>query len=139
RDPNTAAELLRRMAFLGVRVSELTAPATIDSVQYPTGTWVIPLDQEFGELVRQLFEPQKYPDLREFPGGPPDQPYDAAGWTLPYQMGVSVAEVKTPITAGVRSAMRVAMGTATDWRTAADAPFSISAAAAGIRTPQGTI
>ena len=139
RDPNTAADLLRRMAFLGVHVSALTAPATIDSVSYPAGTWVIPLDQEFGELVRQLFEPQKYPDLREFPGGPPDQPYDAAGWTLPYQMDVKVAEVKTPIPASVRSTMRVLEGTPTDWRTAADAPFSISAAAAGIITPKGTI
>ena len=139
RDPNAAADLLRRMAFLGVRVSELTAPATLDSVAYPAGTWIIPLDQEFGELVRQLFEPQKYPDLREFPGGPPDQPYDAAGWTLPYQMDVAVAEVKTPIATSVRSAMRVLQGTATDWRTAADAPFSVSAAAAGIVTPRTTI
>jgi hypothetical protein len=139
RDPNAAADLLRRMAFLGVRVSELTAPATIDSVSYPTGTWIIPLDQEFGELVRQLFEPQKYPDLREFPGGPPDQPYDAAGWTLPYQMDVKVAEVKTPIPAAIRTTMRVLQGTPTDWRTAADAPFSISPAAAGIVTPRGTI
>src|SRR4051812_47969235 len=139
RDPDAAAELLRRMAFLGVRVSELTAPSTIDSVSYPIGTWIIPLDQEFGELVRQLFEPQKYPDLREFPGGPPDQPYDAAGWTLPYQMGVDVDEVSTPIPATVRSTMRVVQGTATDWKTAADAPFSVSAAAAGIVTPKGTI
>jgi len=139
RDPNAAADLLRRMAFLGVRVSSLAAPATIDSVQYPAGTWIVPMDQEFGELVRQLFEPQKYPDLREFPGGPPDQPYDAAGWTLPFQMGVNVAEVKTPIPAAVRSSMRLLQGTAADWRTAADAPFSISAAAAGIVTPKTTI
>src|SRR3954471_2079589 len=114
RDPNTAAELLRRMAFLGVRVSELTAPATIDSVQSPTGTWIIPLDQEFGELVRQLFEPQKYPDLREFPGGPPDQPYDASGWTLPYQMDVKVLEVRSPLSADAHSSLRALRGTATD-------------------------
>jgi hypothetical protein len=139
RDPNAAAELLRRMAFLGVRVSELATPAAIDSVQYPAGTWIIPLDQEFGELVRQLFEPQKYPDLRDFPGGPPDQPYDAAGWTLPFQMDVKVIEVRTPITADARTALRLAQGVPTDWRVAADAPFSISPAAAGIRTPAGTI
>jgi hypothetical protein len=139
RDPNTAADLMRRMAFLGVRVSELTAPATIDGAQYPAGTWIIPLDQEFGELVRQLFEPQDYPDLREFPGGPPDQPYDAAGWTLPYQMGVNVVEVKTPIPPAARASMKVAEGTPTDWRAAADAPFSIRAGAAGIHTPKGTV
>jgi len=47
------------------------------------------MDQEFAELVRQLFDVQEYPDLREYPEGPPEQPYDAAGWTLPLQMGVN--------------------------------------------------
>ena len=32
-----------------------------------------------GELARQVMEPQVYPDLREYPEGPPEQPYDAAG------------------------------------------------------------
>ncbi len=43
RDPVAAVELLRRLAFGGVRVSQLTAPATIDGVTYPAGTWVIPI------------------------------------------------------------------------------------------------
>ncbi len=67
------------MAFNGVRVSQLDHDASLDGVTYPRGTWVIPMDQEFAELVRQLFEPQDYPDLREYPEGPPEQPYDAAG------------------------------------------------------------
>ena len=61
------------------------------------GSWVIPMDQEFAELVRQLFDVQEYPDLREYPEGPPEQPYDAAGWTLPFQMDVNVVEVRTPL------------------------------------------
>ena len=36
------------------------------------------MDQEYAQLVRELFEPQHYPDLGD------DTPYDAAGWTLPY-------------------------------------------------------
>ena len=92
RDPGTAAEMLRRLAFNGVRISQLDKEIAHDGVKYPAGTWVIPMDQEYAELVRQLFEPQEYPDLREYPEGPPEQPYDAAGWTLPYQMDVKVVE-----------------------------------------------
>ena len=107
RDPSAAAELLKRMAMLGVRISELSRPTVINGASYPTGTWVIPMDQEFAELVRNLFEPQKYPDLREYPEGPPERPYDAAGWTLPYQMDVRVVEVRDPLDAGARSALRL--------------------------------
>jgi hypothetical protein len=105
-DPGAGAELLKRMAMLGVRVSELSSAQSIDGVSYPAGTWVIPMDQEFAELVRQLFEKQNYPDLREYPEGPPEQPYDAAGWTLPYQMDVRVAEARQPLSDATRAALR---------------------------------
>ena len=82
--------MLRRLAFGGVRVSQLTAPMTVEGETFPAGTWVIPTDQEFIALAREVLDPQIYPDLREFDGGPPEQPYDAAGWTLPMTMGVRV-------------------------------------------------
>ena len=47
RDPVAAVELLRRLAFGGVRVSQLTAPATVAGETFPAGTWVVPTDQEF--------------------------------------------------------------------------------------------
>lgn len=105
RDPVAAVELLRRLAFQGVRVSQLTAPAAIDGVRYEAGAWVVPMDQEFAETARQVLEVQKYPELRESPDGPLEQPYDAAGWTLPYQMGVQVAAAATPLSADVRAAL----------------------------------
>ena len=55
------------------------------------------MDQEFAETVRQVLDVQRYPDLRESPDGPLEQPYDAAGWTLPFQMGVSVTPLMTPL------------------------------------------
>ena len=98
RDPVAAVEMLRRLAFAGVRVSQLTAPVTIGAVTYPADTWVVPTDQEFAAMAREVLDVQKYPDLRQYPGGPPLRPYDAAGWTLPLQMGVRVGYATAPLT-----------------------------------------
>jgi hypothetical protein len=107
RDPVAPVEMLRRLAFGGVRVSQLTEPVTLDSVTYAAGTWVVPTDQEFGAMARELLNTQKYPDLRQYPGGPPLRPYDAAGWTLPLQMGVKIAAVASPLTDQMRGAMKL--------------------------------
>ena len=106
RDPVAAVELLRRLAFSGLRVSQLTAPASVGGMPYAAGTWIVPTDQEFAALAREVLDVQKYPDIRESPNGPLDQPYDAAGWTLPLQMGVKVAVAESPVGDDVRSKMR---------------------------------
>jgi hypothetical protein len=103
RDPVAPVELLRRLAFGGVRVSRLTAAASIDGRDYPAGTWVIPADQEFAALAREVLDAQRYPDLRQYPNGPPERPYDAAGWTLPLQMGVTVIPAGAPLGPDVRA------------------------------------
>ena len=59
-----------------MKVHQLNTDATYESTVYPSGTWVVAMDQEFAQLVRELLEVQKYPELGD------DLPYDAAGWTL---------------------------------------------------------
>ena len=44
--------------------------------------------QAFRPHVLDMFEPQDHPNDFLYPGGPPVRPYDAAGWTLAYSMGV---------------------------------------------------
>ena len=46
-----------------------------------------------------MLEKQEYPDLRLFPGGPPKPPYDVAGHTLGYMLGVNVQAVAKPFEA----------------------------------------
>lgn len=117
RDPMRPVELLRRLAFNGVRVHQLQKGVDFEGVNYPEGTWVIPMNQEYGELVRQLLDVQEYPDLREYPEGPPEQPYDAAGWTLPLQMEVDVVEASIPLTEEVKSSLKLLKGEPQDWKT----------------------
>ena len=155
RDPVAAVELLRRLAFQGVRVSQLSSAATVEGVSYAAGTWVIPMDQEFAETVRQVLDVQQYPDLRESPDGPLEQPYDAAGWTLPFQMGVTVTPLTSPLTKEFRATLTrlgtdlPAAGPVTPYETGANdtAPFDsapgvgfdTNSTAAAIVPPPGKI
>lgn len=115
RDPVAAVEMLRRLAYNGVEVHQLARGLEFEGIAHPAGTWVIPMDQEFANFVRQLFAVQEYPDLRQYPEGPPDQPYDVSGWTLPYLMGVRVVEAASPLTEDVRDAMSALVGEPLAW------------------------
>jgi zinc carboxypeptidase len=109
-DPVAAVELLRRLAFAGLRIYQLTANASLDPENlhpFTSGTWVIPTDQEFAAMAREVLDVQRYPDLRQYPGGPPERPYDAAGWTLPLQMGVRVVAADRPLPDDMRRTMKL--------------------------------
>ncbi len=123
-DPVAAAEMLRRLAFNDIEVRQLTRPVTADGVTHPEGTWVVLMDQPNANFARQLFEVQSYPDLREYPEGPPEQPYDVSGWTLPYQFHVRVVEARSPLGADLRGAAGELLADPLPWNAAGDAePF----------------
>jgi hypothetical protein len=105
RDLPTAATLVQKLMINGIEVHRATKPFRANGREYPPDTWVVLMDQPFSPLVKELFEPQHYPDLRETPSGPPKLPYDVTGWTLPMQMGVQVAPVLQPIGTAERSAL----------------------------------
>ena len=49
---------------------------------------IVPMAQPYRAHAKDLLEVQHYPKRLLWPGGPPEQPYDVTGWTLPLQMGV---------------------------------------------------
>lgn len=116
RDPVAAVEMLRRLAFQNIEIHQLTESITFEGQNYPAGTWVIPMARANASFPRVLLSVQEYPDLRQYEDGPPDQPYDAAGWTLPYQMEVRVVEAGSPLDDTVLAAMAPVQGEPIAWQ-----------------------
>jgi len=98
-DRPTTAHLLNILMAQGVEVHRATEPFVADGTTYPAGSFVILLAQPLRALAKTLLEIQRYPERRLYPGGPPERPYDVAGWTLPLQMGVHVVEIARPFDA----------------------------------------
>ncbi len=91
QDPQALQRLIWTLQHGQVEVRESTGPIAVGSATYPAGSYVISTTQPYGGYAKALLERQKYPDLREYPGGPPKRPYDVTAHTLPLLFGVAVA------------------------------------------------
>ncbi len=84
----TATKFINTLLGNGCTVHKATAEFTAGGKKYPAGSFVVKTAQPFRPHVLDMFEPQDHPDDIPYPGAPPTAPYDAAGWTLAYTMGV---------------------------------------------------
>jgi hypothetical protein len=89
----TATKFINTLIGTGVKVHRATAAFEISGKKYPTGSYVVKCSQAFRAHVVDMFEPQDHPDDFAYPGAPPTPPYDAAGYTLAFQMGVKFDRV----------------------------------------------
>ncbi len=99
RDPNTAAKMLNIFIANGAEVHQATESFEVDNRTYPVGTYVVLMSQPYRPFLKDMLSPQVYPDRRQYPGGPPEYPFDLTGWTLAYQMGVTAIEATFPFDA----------------------------------------
>jgi Zinc carboxypeptidase len=104
RDPVAAARLRRVLRTAGVEVHRATAAFDTKAGPFAAGSYVVFMTQPASAFAKMVLEAQRYPDLRKYPGGPPQRPYDATAHTLPLLMGVDVRQVGEPFDATLERA-----------------------------------
>ncbi len=124
-DPGTVVKMVNVLRRGGVEVQRATEAFSAGGASYDIGTFVISGAQPFRPYLTDLLNPQRYPDLRLYPGGPPRRPYDISGWTLPAQMGVEVRRIEDTVTAqlepvGLADPPDIVLPASVDWAYAID-------------------
>jgi hypothetical protein len=95
RDIPTTLKLIDVIQKGGGEVWRAKKSFKAEGVNFPEGTFIIPLSQPYRAFIKDLLEVKVYPERRV--GGALEYPYDEATWTLPLQMGVKVFESNQPI------------------------------------------
>ncbi len=110
---DTAVNFALRILQRGqVEIDRATTTFTANGRTFPAGSYLISTAQPYGGFAKTLLENQHYPNLREYPGGPPIRPYDVTAHTLPLLFGFDVAYVSDPV---VVKSERLGRVTQTPW------------------------
>jgi hypothetical protein len=89
----TATKFINTLEKNGIEVEKASSQFQVADKTYPAGSFVVKTAQAGRPFVMDMFQPQDHPNDFRYPGGPPIPPYDIAGWTLAYQMGVKFDRV----------------------------------------------
>ena len=107
-DGGAVRELERVLRDGGVELHTARDSFRIGDRRFGPGTTIVPMAQPYRAHAKDLLEAQHFPRLERWPGGPPEQPYDVAGWTLPLQMGVTVVPMNEPMSVSTAAVNGVA-------------------------------
>src|SRR5207245_109274 len=101
RDTVGLATLLGILERGQVEIRTALHPIALGGQRYAAGSYVVVLRQPYAAFAKALLEPQRYPDLRLYPGGPPLPPYDVTAHTLPLLMGVTAVAAPDSLRIGL--------------------------------------
>jgi hypothetical protein len=92
---------LRVLTMGDVEVRRAQAAFAVDGMRFPAGSHVILMNQPWASFANTMLEIQHYPDLREYPGGPPLRPYDVTAHTLGYLLDFDAVAVDGRLDVGL--------------------------------------
>lgn len=84
----TATKFVNTLLAVGVTVHRAAKPFEVAGKKHPAGSYVLKTAQPFRPHVLDMFEPQDHPNDFAYPGAAPTKPYDTAGYTPAFQMGI---------------------------------------------------
>ena len=95
----TATKFVNALLETGITIHRATTDFTVQGKKYPAGSFVVQTAQAFRPHVIDMFEPQDHPDnIPPYEGARPTPPYDSAGWTFAYQMGIQFDRILEGVT-----------------------------------------
>lgn len=96
KDLQTTSKMIEILQLGAVEVHWNDKEFKLGNTIYPAESYIVYTAQPNGKYAKDLFEEQRYPDLRKLRSETPIRPYDVAGWTLPYLMGVKYSVIDKP-------------------------------------------
>jgi hypothetical protein len=92
-DPASTARLINILRRGEVEIKQASSDFDAGGQHFSKGSYIVPLAQPYGAFAKTLLEIQHYPNIREYPGGPLQRPYDVTAQTLPLLLGVNASEI----------------------------------------------
>lgn len=97
RDPIVASYMLSRFEPYDIEIYRAQEDFVVNGQKCRKGSFVIPMNQAYALYVKAVMEVQHYPDLYQWPGGPPTRPDEIVAWTFPYIFGVKAIAADHPL------------------------------------------
>ncbi|WP_345630704.1 M14 family zinc carboxypeptidase [Rugosimonospora acidiphila] len=107
RDPQAVRDTLEIFNLGAVEIKQAQAAFSAGGKQYPAGSYIIYLDQPYGGFAKTLLEVQDYPLLLQYPGGPPQTPYDVTAQTLPMLLGFQADAIPSSFSVSTKAVSTV--------------------------------
>jgi hypothetical protein len=86
-DPRRVAQMINLLMGHRIEVARATAPIKVKDGEFPTGSFVVRLDQPYRNYAVDLLSPQKLPES-------PYEPYDDVSWALPVHYGLEAKKIE---------------------------------------------